>query len=114
MESLPSRRVNDMEKKINALFSLCMKAGKLTTGEFSCEQALRQNIACLVVVTEDASDNTKKKFINKAFFYQVPVLTYGKKQELSRCVGKENRAVYVITEKNLAKRVQEMIDAHVM
>lgn len=103
-----------MDKRINSLFSLCMKAGKLATGEFSCEQAMRKGEACLVVVTEDASDNTKKKFSNKAFYYRVPVLTYGSKQELSRCVGKENRAVYVITEKNLAKRLQEMIDGHAM
>ena len=52
---------------------LAMKSGNVVSGEFLTEQAIRAGTARLVIVAEDASDNTKKKFCNSCSYYQVPL-----------------------------------------
>jgi len=97
-------------RKIASLLSLSTKAGFLRTGEEVAEKLLRSGEAELVIVADDASDNTKKKFVNKCFFYEKPVRVFGGRDEMSRCVGKRNRAVYVLTDGGFAKRILDEID----
>ncbi len=96
-------------KRISSLLSLCQKAGKLTTGEFGCENALRKGEAYLIIICCDASDNTKKKFINKAFYYKVEAVVYGSSEELSKAIGKSNRMVYAVADANFAQAISKLI-----
>ena len=48
--------------KVLSLISLATKAGRCASGEFMTESEVKSGRATLVVVAEDASDNTKKKF----------------------------------------------------
>ena len=48
--------------KVLSLISLATKAGRCASGEFMTEGQTKSGRASLVVVAEDASDNTKKKF----------------------------------------------------
>ena len=52
------------EKKVYSFLGLAMKAGKIASGEFQVEHAVKSGNAALVIVTEDASENTRKKFSN--------------------------------------------------
>ena len=56
------------------MISLATKAGKTKSGEFMTEKEVKEGRAHLVIVADDASDNTKKKFTNKlqkgAFSYE--------------------------------------------
>ena len=99
-----------MDRKISSLLSLSAKAGFLRTGEELAEKLLQSDEAQLIIVSEDASDNTKKKFTNKCFFYQKPVRIFGERDEMSKCVGKSNRAVYVVTDGGFAARLLALID----
>ena len=56
------------KNKIKSLIGLATKARKVVSGEFSTEKAVRSGQAKLVVIAEDASDNTKKKFRNMALY----------------------------------------------
>lgn len=47
-----------------SLMGIAKKAGKIVSGEFQTEQAVKSGRACLVVLSAEASDNTKKKFLN--------------------------------------------------
>ena len=97
-------------RKFASLLSLSAKAGFLRTGEEVAEKLLQSGDAELVIVAEDASDNTKKKFINKCFFYEKPVRVFGGRDEMSRCVGKRNRTVYVLTDSGFAMRLLTLLD----
>lgn len=97
------------DKKISSMLSLCQKAGKLISGETACEKAIQARQAKLVITCIDASDNTKKKFANKSFFYNVPFYTYSSKEDLSRIIGKENRATVIITDTNFAVKIEELL-----
>ena len=46
------------------MVGIATKAGKVASGEFMTENAVKSGIASLVIVAEDASENTKKKFQN--------------------------------------------------
>lgn len=98
-----------MDKKIASMLSLCQKAGKLASGESACEKALQSQEAKLVITCIDASDNTKKKFDNKSFFYNVPCYTCFLKEDLSRAIGKDNRATVVITDINFAAKIEGLL-----
>ena len=64
----------------------------------------------MLIIAGDAADNTKKKFINKSFYYQKPVKVFGERLLLSNCVGKRNRTVFVITDNGFAARLAALID----
>jgi len=101
---------NTMDRRITSLFSLAQKAGKLVTGEFSCEKALRNKTAQLVIAAIDASENTKKKFSQKCFYYKKPFCMLFTKDELSAAIGKENRATFAVCDAGFAKRIIELME----
>ena len=63
--------VKSKMNKIYSLLGLCQKAGKIVSGEVGCEAAIKNKTAKLLLLAEDASENTKKKFQNS---YVIDVL----------------------------------------
>lgn len=98
-----------MNKQFLSLLSLCQKAGKLSSGEFSCEKSLQNGSAYLVIISEDASDNTKKKFINKSFYYDIPCYIYGNRDLTSNAIGKKNRASITVNQEIFAQKLENII-----
>ena len=96
----------------------CMKAYALDREDV--KQAMRVMVqvtkevksgrAYLVIVADDASDNTKKKFQNMCDFYQVPIYFYKDKDTLGHAMGKEFRASLVILDEGFAKGIRKHID----
>ncbi len=97
--------------KALSLVSLATKAGKVASGEFCTEKEVKSFQAELVIVAEDASDNTKKKFKNMCEFYEVPIYFYGDKEMLGHAIGKEFRASIAITDHGFAKGIMKHLDA---
>lgn len=89
--------------KALSMLSLATKAGKTATGEFSTEKAVKEGRAHLVVVAQDASDNTKKKFQNMCEYYHVTMKVFSDKVSLGNACGKEFRASLAVTDQGLAK-----------
>ena len=81
-----------------SLLGLAMKAGQLVSGEFLTEKAVKSMKATLVIVAEDASDNTKKMFTNMCTYYDVPLYFWGKKEDLGAAIGREYRASLALTD----------------
>lgn len=91
--------------KVLQLLSLAQRAGKVASGEFMTEEAVKSGQAYLAVVATDASDNTKKKFKNMCDFYKVPIIEYSVKEELGHYIGKEFRASLAVTDNGLATKI---------
>jgi len=85
-----------------------MKAGRLASGEVGCESALKGKKAKLIILAEDASENTKTKFINSAKFYAVDLIVYGNKSELGYALGKGERSVVAVTDTGFAAKLRAM------
>ena len=99
-----------MNRQTLSLLSLCQRAGKMKTGEDTVEKAIQKKEAKLVIIPEDASDNTKKKFQNMCDFYQVPIYFYKDKETLGHAMGKEFRASLVVLDEGFAKGIRKHID----
>lgn len=100
-----------MDEKIYTFIGLALKAGKLISGEEPCERAMRKNKVKVLLVTEDAADNTKKKFSDMCSYRGVEIRFFGQKEILGRYIGKEIRVVVAILEIGFAKRLIEFIDS---
>jgi ribosomal protein L7Ae-like RNA K-turn-binding protein len=98
------------EKKIYSLLGLATRGRNIVSGEFMTEKAVKEGTAYLVIVGEDASDNTKKMFQNMCHFYQVPIYIFGKKEELGHAMGKELRASLAVTDSGIAKSLVKLLN----
>lgn len=97
--------------KILSLVGLATKAGKTVSGEFSTEKSVKTGKSFLVLVAEDASENTKKKFRNMCSFYEIPLYFLSDKEELGRAMGKEFRASLAVQDENFANAIKKALDA---
>ena len=96
--------------KVLSLLGLSNKAGRLVSGEFSTETAVKTGKACLVLVSREASENTKKKFRNMCDYYQVPIAVYGGKEELGGSIGQEYRASLAVTDPGFAGAIRKQLE----
>lgn len=92
---------------------LAMKAGKVVSGEYLTEKAIRDGLARLVIVAEDASANTKKKFSNSCHYYHVPYVEFGNKDMLGSIIGKQFRATLAVTDAGFVKSLSKNLDMEV-
>lgn len=95
--------------KILSLIGLAMKSGNVVSGEFMTEKAVKSGQAFLVIISSEASDNTRKKFSNMCEFYQVPCSSYGKSEDLGHSMGKEFRVSLAITDKGFADSIRKQL-----
>lgn len=97
-----------------SMISLATKAGKTKSGEFMTEKEVKEGRAHLVIVADDASDNTKKKFQNMCDFYKVPIYFFEDKDTLGHAMGKEFRfAMHIhITEFQLIATLITLLSWH--
>ncbi len=107
--SVWKRSLSDIldSNKIYSLLGLCMRAGKVKSGEFATLEAIRKRTACLVIVSEDASDNTAKQFKDKCRYYNIPLAFFGDKESIGRAIGKEVRTSLAITDKGLSESLRK-------
>jgi len=95
----------DSKQKVFNLIGLATKAGKVKSGEFSTEQSIKKGRACLVILAEEASENTKKRFQDMCKNYHVNICFFGSKAELGRFTGKEMRASLAVEDKGFAEAI---------
>ena len=89
--------------KVLSYLGLATRAGRAVSGEFSVEKSVREHRARLVLVSEEASENTRKSFRNLCTYHEVPFCFFGSKEELGRACGKAFRASAAIEDEGLAK-----------
>ena len=99
-----------MEHKVLSMLGLATRARKLVSGEFSVEKAVKEGKAVLVLVAEDASNNTKKLFTNMCAYYQVPMYVISNKESLGHAMGKEIRASIAILDTGFANAIMKHMD----
>ncbi|MDO5426222.1 MAG: ribosomal L7Ae/L30e/S12e/Gadd45 family protein [Eubacteriales bacterium] len=93
-----------------SLVGLATKAGRTASGEFSTEKAVKEGNAFLVIVSEESSENTRKKFQNLCAYYHVPLCVYGTKTQLGAAMGKEFRASLAVLDEGFAKAIRKELE----
>lgn len=89
---------------------LAMKAGKVASGEFATEKSVKEGRAQLVIIAQDASGNTRKKFTDMCSYYGTRVCTWQTKEELGRMIGKDIRACLAVEDAGFARAIEKLMD----
>lgn len=103
--------MNQNDRKILSYIGLCAKAGRIASGEFSTEKALKEGSANLVIVAEDASDNTKKNFSDACTYRGIRLLIKFDKNSLGHAIGKEMRASLAIKDEGFAAAIIKCLES---
>ena len=96
--------------KIYGLLGLTSKAGKLAFGTDSCLEMIAKRKVKLIIVAEDSSERTINNFREKCKQNNIDFYVFGKKDELSKSIGKVNKTVIGIKDKNLAGAIQKILN----
>lgn len=95
---------------ILSLLGISQKAGKVVSGQDSVERAVNSNRVFLIIISEDASENTKKRFLNLAKRWDIPVFLWGSSDELGKSIGKGDRKILGITDKGLSLSIYKRLN----
>ena len=106
---MQSENIKMKPDRVLSMLGIAAKAGKVVSGEFATENAVKAAKAFLVVTAADASENTAKKFRDMTDFYRVPLFVYGTKELLGGCIGKDYRSSLAVTDEKLAEAVTNKI-----
>ncbi|MGL5751193.1 MAG: L7Ae/L30e/S12e/Gadd45 family ribosomal protein [Paraclostridium sp.] len=101
---------NSNEAKIYSFLGLAQRAGKLVSGDDTTMMEVKKNKVSLVIVANDASNNTQKLFKDKTSFRKITCVTYSTKLQLGLAIGKAPRAVVGIKDANFANRILGLIE----
>lgn len=72
--------------------------------------SVRSGKSKLVVLAEDASENTKKQLTDKCRYYGVQVILFGTKESLSNSIGAAGLvSALSVTDRNLAGAILQSI-----
>lgn len=94
-----------MEKVFN-LIGLATRARKIISGE-ELMDAIRKKKVSLVVVANDASENTKKRYSDKCSFYGIDMITVESSVHLNQAIGKANRMAIGIVDEGFKKSIMK-------
>ena len=107
MAGMNSKPVKD---KVLSMLGLATRSRNVVSGGFATEQAVKSGKAYLVIIAEDASDNTRKKYSNMCEFYEVPYVYYSTKEVLGHAMGKEERTTLAVTDEGFADSIQKHLE----
>ncbi len=96
--------------KAFSYLGLAARARKAVSGGFCVERSIQKGRAKLVIVSEEASENSKKSFRSMCAYYKVPLYFFGSSDELGNAIGKEFRVCAAIEDEGLAKAAMEQLE----
>jgi ribosomal protein L7Ae-like RNA K-turn-binding protein len=99
-----------MREKIHSYLGFSKRSRSLISGYNSCIYGLERRKIRLLILTEDLAENTLDKFKRLAIAQGIPLRIYGTKDTISDMTGEDDRGIFGITDKNLARVILEEID----
>lgn len=96
-----------IDNKILGLIGLAMKAGKVCFGADSVEEEVKKRKVKLLIISREASERTKNKFKKINQQYNFPIIIDGTIEELSKSIGKSNKAIIGIKDINFASEINK-------
>lgn len=93
-----------MNKFFNFL-GLAKRSGNLIEGYSKCDEQRNRRSFYLVIVSDDASNSTKKKFKNHCIEKKIPLIEDFSKEELGNPIGREELKILAVVDKNMAEKL---------
>ena len=94
-----------MEDKAYRILGMAKRAGKTVTGIDGVVSSVRSGKSFLVIMSSDASDNTKKMISDKCRSYGVRLIDTADRDTISKMTGTENTVAVSVTDRGLADAI---------
>lgn len=98
------------KENLLGLLGLSSRVGKVISGTDACIEYINKNKIKLMILAKDASDRTKLKFNQIAESKKIPIYEFGSIDEISKSIGKKNKAIIGITDINFSKEIIKRFD----
>lgn len=99
-----------MKKKTHSYLGFARKSGNLLSGGNTCLIAGAKGRLKLLIIAEDASENSREKVIRLAKKTKTAYRIYGRTDDLSHATGMQGRSIFGVTDSNLADTIMDAID----
>lgn len=97
-----------MNDKFLQFLSLAKKAGNLVEGYNKCEDAVKRNKIKLIILSEDAAQNTINKFSSYCIRYKVPIIKSSSKEILGTTLGRLEIKIIGVTDEKMSNKLREL------
>lgn len=91
------------------MLGISAKAGKVVCGNDATIEDIERHKVKLVIVAENASDKTKKNMKFLCDKNTIPIFEFGEIDEISKTIGKSNKAIIGIKSKSLSDEIVKLI-----
>lgn len=98
-----------MDKALGML-GLAKRAGKIVTGEFLCDKAIKNGQSRLIIIASDISDGSKKAVCDACNYYGVEYIEYGTADELGKFTAAGRRVVVSVNDDNFKNAILSKIE----
>lgn len=102
-----------MDESIYRMLGLCMKAGRLLSGNEQVAEGLKKMKSpkqALLLITEDSSPRTKDEYIAASNRAHIAYRIFGEKERLGAALGKGIRTAALIVDKGFMAALIKKID----
>ncbi len=96
--------------KLCGLIGIATKAGKIVAGTDACLEDIKKGKVSLVIVASDASERTKTTFYKETQKYNIKIYELLSIEEISKAIGKVNKAVIGMKDVGFSKKIISIID----
>lgn len=98
-----------IEEQVVQFLGLCMRAGRVISGQEACVDLIRQEEAALVLMDGAASENTQKRIADACRSHGVPVWTL-RQGALGHAIGKRGRMVVALKADGMARKLLSLLE----
>jgi len=97
------------ENRVISFLGLCMRAGRIISGQEACVDLIRQGQAALALMDASASDNTRKRLTDACRSHDVALyeLSAG---TLGAAIGKKGRMVIALRPDGMSQKILSMLE----
>lgn len=90
------------------LLGLATRAGKIVTGTEAVEQTLRRKKAKMIIMAEDAREQTKSNIALRCEEMNIPCIIQGNRQQIGHWTGKDERIMAAVMDSGFAGKLYEL------
>jgi len=100
--------MNNLDRALS-LLGLAARARKIVSGEEQVVKGIQQGNVFYVIITEDASANSRKKITDKCSFYEVPFKEVFDRDSIGHAIGKISRITVGVTDQGFSKQLEKLL-----
>ena len=97
-----------IENQVINFLGLCMRAGRVISGQEACVDLARQEDAALVLMDAAASENTRKRLTDACHSHNVPLYELSE-DALGCAIGKKGRMVVALKADGMAQKLLTLL-----